>query len=166
MQNCAGTKNMHVGVKTGLFAAMGLLSVSGIAVFADYFGLFGIHNDTAVDFSEVRFRTIDADNGRLILNVRAKCTQKGNDNACTNRDSHMAGIIAIQIPLHYQLESTRLFEKSRSLIKAKDPYLHVFFIHPDYYTLNQMFQIEDLINQQGNEVVINMKPRNWDDPES
>ncbi len=157
---------MQKRIKTGLIIVASLLLTVGGAVSADYVGLFGSSSNIIVDFFEVRFRTVDADNGKLIINARAKCTQKWNDNACTNRDSQMTGIIAINIPVHYQLESTRLFEKNRTMIKSRDPDFHVFFVHNDYYTTNHTFQLEDILNNPGEEIVIKMSARIWENNES
>jgi len=135
------------------------LAVLGAVVVADFFGLLGVKQDVEVVFSEVRFKIIDTETGGLIVNARAKCTRRGSDNACTNRDSRTAGVIAINIPTNYAVEKTRLFEKNKALITPSDPNIHVFFIHNDYYHTNRTFNLADLVNDPGREIIIKMAPK-------
>ncbi len=145
--------------KTALISGLLGLTLLGAVVVADFFGLVGVKQDIEVMLFEVRFKIVDADTGGLIVNARAKCTRRGSDNACTNRDSRAAGVIAINIPARYAVEKTRLFEKNRALIPPSDPNIHVFFIHNDYYHSNRTFKLADIFNAAGREIVIKMAPK-------
>lgn len=75
------------------------LSFSGLFVTGDYFGLFGLKKYLVLAFAEASFKTIDQETGAPVLDVKIRCFQKGHDNACTQKESHITGIVIARIPV-------------------------------------------------------------------
>lgn len=111
------------GVAIGILAAF---------VIADYFAVFGTSRENRFDFYELTFKTVDEKTGAPVLDVHVRCFQKGNDNACTLKNSGKPGILAVNIPVTKNITRTLLFEKDVSIQETRDPKVHIMFIHNEY----------------------------------
>ena len=152
-------------VRLAIYIVSLLILVSGIFVTADYFSLFGTKLDVRLDFSEVRFRTLDADTGGVIMRVRVRCTQKHIENACTRRESHQVGVVSVHIPIQRVIKKTILFKKEEEIIKTLDPKIHIMLIPQNYPNQIQTLLMEDLYTNRVTEYVIKMSPRKWEEQE-
>lgn len=139
-------------------AAIGLIVLLGGGfVVADYLALFGTSTTTKLAFAEARFRTLDKDTGDLIIGARVRCFQRRNNNACTLRDSHQHGVVAVHVPYKRIVESTLLFTKTETIEKAADPRINIMFIHTEYMKETLSLQLDDIFNQPGKEYTVKMK---------
>ncbi len=146
-----------------IYSILSVALICGLFIAADYYSLFGTRTNVKLDFVEARFRTLDADTGKLVLNVGVRCFQKNNMNACTRRDSHRAGIVSVHIPVRRIIKKSVLFEKSEELIKASDPEIHIMLFHQNYHNPTETLLLADIYSNKVNEITVNMKPRIWDD---
>ncbi len=151
--------------KKTIIIIISLITVVALFVIADFNALFGTNKQTKLDFIETRFRTLDAETGALIIDVGVRCFQKNNDNACTRRDSHRAGIVSVHMPVRRVIERSILFKQSEEFIKTADPKLHMMFIHKDYYSTTKSLFVEDIYEQKENEYSVKMSPRKWEETE-
>ena len=105
-----------------LVALLVVLSLAGIFVAGDYFGLFGLKKYLVLDFIETSFKPVDKDTGAPILDVKLRCFQKGNGNACTQKESRLTGIVMARIPIQKLVWKSLLFKN-----KEEQPFhlLHV-----------------------------------------
>jgi len=135
-----------------------LMLISGLFIAADYFSLFGTKLDVRLDFSEVRFRTLDADTGGVVMNVGVRCTQKGIENACTRRESHQVGVVSVHIPVQRVIKKTFFFKKEEEIVKTLDPNIHIILIHHNHSILIKTLLMEDLYSNGVTEYVVKMSP--------
>jgi hypothetical protein len=152
-------------IKRVAYVVSFLIVVSGLFVTADYFSLFGTKLDVRLDFSEIRFRTLDADTGGIIMHVGVRCTQKHIENACTRRESHQVGVISVHIPVQRVIKKTILFDKAEEIVKTLDPKIHVMLIHQNYSNPIKTLLMEDLYSNRVTEYVIEMTPIKWEEKE-
>ena len=152
-------------VKKVVYGVSAILALAVIFIIADYFALFGTSTKIKLDFVETNIRTIDAETGSLVFEVGVRCFQHKNDNACTRRESHRAGVVSVHIPVRRVIKKTLLFKKSEELIKAKDPKIHIMLIHQDYYNPTKTVLLDDIYTQKVIDYTVEMKPRQWDLPE-
>ncbi len=149
-------------VRLSIYIVSFLMFVSGSFVVADYFSLFGTKLDVRLDFSEVRFRTLDADTGGIVMHVGVRCTQKHIENACTRRESHQVGVVSVHIPVQRVIKKTILFKKEEEIVKTLDPKIHIMLIHQNYRNQIQTLLMEDLYSNKVTEYVIKMSPIKWE----
>ncbi|MCZ6566610.1 MAG: hypothetical protein O6852_10895 [Gammaproteobacteria bacterium] len=133
-------------LKNSLLALSIVLGLAGLFVAGDYFGLFGLKKYLVLDFAESSFKPVDKETGAPVLEVRIKCFQKGNMNACTQKDSRTTGIIIARIPVQKLVWESLLFKNKEELVATNDPQLHMMFIHYNYNNPVETFTIEDLYN--------------------
>lgn len=133
-------------IKNGLIVAGILFGLSVLFVAGDYFGLFGLKKYLVLDFAEISFKPIEKETGTPIIDVRIKCFQKGNDNACTQKDSRTTGIIIARIPVQKLVWASLLFKNKEELVPTNDPLLHIMFIHYNYNNPVKSFAVEELYN--------------------
>ena len=122
-----------------------ILSLSGIFVTGDYFGLFGLKKYLVLDFAESSFKLVDKETGAPVIDVKIRCFQKGNSNACTQKESHSTGVI-IRIPVQKLVWESLLFKNKEELVPTNDPQIHIIFIHYNYNNPVETFIVEDLYN--------------------
>ena len=122
-----------------------ILSLSGIFVTGDYFGLFGLKKYLVLDFSESSFKPVDKETGAPVIDVKIRCFQKGNSNACTQKESRSTSVI-IRIPVQKLVWESLLFKNKEELVPTNDPQIHIMFIHYNYNNPVETFIVEDLYN--------------------
>jgi hypothetical protein len=147
-------------VKQNKIIVAGGIIVSGLLIFVigDYFTLFGTRLESRYDFLEMNFKPVDEDTGSPVINVHVRCFQKNNLNACTERDSHKAGILSINIPITKQVIKSILFEQDMKIQDTLDPKLHIMFIHQDYANPVETYQISEITSFR-NELIVVPMPR-------
>lgn len=131
--------------------------LSGLFVVGDYFGLFGLKKYLVLDFIETSFKPVEQETGAPILDVRIKCFQKGNDNACTQKDSRETGIIIARIPVQKLVWDSLLFKNKEELVASRDPQLHIMFIHYNYNNPVKSFEVESLFNKPVSKYPVTME---------
>ena len=122
-----------------------ILSLSGIFVTGDYIGLFGLKKYLVLDFAESSFKPVDKETGAPVIDVKIRCFQKGNSNACTQKESRSTSII-IRIPVQKLVWESLLFKNKEELVPTNDPQIHIMFIHYNYNNPVETFIVEDLYN--------------------
>ena len=138
-------------------ASLVVLGVSGLFMTVDYFGVFGLKKYLVLDFAESSFRPIDKETGAPVIDVKIRCFQKGNSNACTQKESRATGIIIVRVPLQKLVWETLLFKNKEELVATNDPQLHIMFIHYNYNNPVATFSIEDLYNNPVSKYSIKME---------
>lgn len=127
-------------------------------VIGDYFALFGTHVVNRYEFMEMNFKPVDGETGSPVLDVHVRCFQKNNHNACTERESHMTGILLINIPVIKQITKSILFQQDIKIQNAMDPKLHIMFIHPDYANPVETYLVPE-IPSYANELIVVQMPK-------
>ncbi len=151
--------NKKIKIIASIITALALL-VAGVVV-ADYFKLLGTTTNTYLDFIEVRVRTLDKANGNLIVGAGVRCYSRHNINACTLRDSHQAGIVAVHIPYRRIVESSLFFTKNEEIKKPSDKNINIIFIHNDYLNTHLGLNVDEMFENSGKEYVVKMPARDW-----
>lgn len=145
--------------KKQLIITVSILSVILLAfVIGDYFALFGTHVVTRHDFLEMNFKPVDGETGGPVLDVHVRCFQKNNHNACTQRESHMAGILLVNVPVLKEIKKSILFQQDVQIQGTLDPKLHIMFIHPDYANPVETYLVSEIPSYK-NELVVVRMPR-------
>ena len=134
-------------VKNILIALLVVLSLTGLFVTGDYFGLFGLKKYLVLDFAESSFKPVDKGSGASVIDVKIRCFQKGNSNACTQKESGSTGIVIARVPVQKLVWESLLFKNREELVATNDPKLHIMFIHYNYNNPVMTFTIEDLYNE-------------------
>ncbi len=149
-----------MSVKKKLVISTALVAVSiACFVLADYFALFGTSKTVELDFFEARFRTLDKDSGNLIFGAGVRCFQRKNFNACTLRDSHQAGVVAVHFPLKKVIEKSLLFTQNTTIEKAANPNMNMMFIHNNYANTKISMMLDDMFANPGKEYLVEMPAR-------
>ena len=138
-------------------ASIVVLGVAGLFMIVDYFGVFGLKKYLVLDFAESSFRPIDKETGAPVIDVKIRCFQKGNSNACTQKESRATGIIIVRVPVQKLVWETLLFKNKEELVATNDPQLHIMFIHYNYNNPVATFSIEDLYNNPVSKYSIKME---------
>ena len=134
-----------------------MLGVAGLFVTGDYFGVFGLKKYLVLDFAESSFRLVDKETGAPVIDVKIRCFQKGNNNACTQKESRTTGIIIVRVPVQKLVWESLLFKNKEELVATNDPQLHIMFIHYNYNNPVASFSIEDLYNDPVSKYSIKME---------
>lgn len=134
-----------------------MLGVAGLFVTGDYFGVFGLKKYLVLDFAESSFRPVDKETGAPVIDVKIRCFQKGNSNACTQKESRATGIIIVRVPVQKLVWESLLFKNKEELVATNDPQLHIMFIHYNYNNPVATFSIEDLYNDPVSKYSIKME---------
>ncbi len=148
---------MSKPIKNSLVVLSIVLGLAGLFVAGDYFGLFGLKKYLVLDFVESSFKPVDKETGAPVLEVKIKCFQKGNENACTQKDSRTTGIIIARIPVQKLVWESLLFKNKEELLATNDPQLHMMFIHYNYNNPVETFTIEDLYNDPVSKYPVKME---------
>jgi hypothetical protein len=144
-------------VRNILIASLVVPGLAGLFVTADYFGLFGLKKYLVLDFAESSFKPVDDETGAPVIDVKIRCFQKGNSNACTQKESRSTGIVIARIPVQKLVWETLLFKKKEEMVATNDPQLHIMFIHYNYKNPVATFTIEDLYNNPVSKYSIKME---------
>lgn len=121
-----------------------MLGLAGLFVTGDYFGVFGLKKYLVLGFAESSFRPVDKETGAPVIDVKIRCFQKGNSNACTQKESRSTGVIIVRVPVQKLVWESLLFKNKEELVATNDPQLHIMFIHYNYSNPVATFSIEDL----------------------
>jgi len=148
-------------VKRIIYSISSLLLAVGLFVIADYYTLFGTTIEKKLEFAEIRIRTLDKDSGAIVMNVGVRCFQKNNMNACTRRESHQLGVVAIHVPVQRGIKKTILFEKVNEIYKAVDPEIHIMLMHQNYHNPTKTILMENVYSNKVSEYIIEMPPITW-----
>ena len=133
-----------------------LLVASLLFVIADYFSLFGVKEIEKFDLVELNFVTIDEENGAPVTEVKARCFQKKNNNACALREGTGINSVSINIPVQKIQTRSILFEKEVRIKKTADPKIHIMFIHKDYANPVETIFIDELSALKERTITIKM----------
>ena len=133
-----------------------ILLCVAVFVIADYFTLFGTSKRVELDFVEARFRTVEKNTGNLVFGAGVRCFQKHNNNACTLRDSHQAGVVSVNVPVKRIIESSLLFTQNETIEKSADPKIHMMFIHNSHMKETVTLLLEDIFANPGKEYQVEM----------
>jgi len=134
-----------------------VLGLTGLFVTGDYFGLFGLKKYLVLDFVESSFKPVDKETGAPILDVKIRCFQQGNNNACTQKESRSTGIVLVRIPVQKLVWESLLFKNKEELVATNDPRLHIMFIHYNFTNPIETFVIEDLYNKSISKYPVKME---------
>ena len=143
-------------LKVSLISLITALSLSGLFVTGDYFGLYGLKKYLVLDFIESSFKPVDKETGAPVVDVKIRCFQKGNGNACTQKESRILGLVIARIPVQKLVWKSLLFNNKEELIPTNDPQLHIMFIHYNYINPVETFIVEDLYNNPVREYPVKM----------
>ena len=140
-----------------IFILTGLLFVAILLfVIADYFSLFGVKETEKYDLAELNFITIDEETGAPVSDVKVRCFQKKNNNACTQRETVGVNTVSINIPVQKIQTHSILFEKDVRVKKTADPKVHVMFIHKDYANPVETVFVDELLDLNERKITIKM----------
>lgn len=157
---------MNKKVKTSITVIIFLFVTIILFVSADYFELFGSTIEKRLSFAEVRFRTLDKETGKIIMNAGVRCFQRTNMNSCTLKDSHQVGIVSVNVPIQKAVKKTLLFKKAEEIYKSIDPDINIMIIHSDYHNPIVKMKMEELYSNSVIEKTIEMSPKDWGDSEA
>lgn len=123
-----------------------IFSLVALFVAGDYFGMFGLKKYLVLDFAEISFKPIEKETGAPVIDVKIKCFQKGNDNACAQKESRTTGTIIARIPVQKFVWKSLMFKNKEKLVTIDDPLLNIMFIHYNYKNPVETFVVEKLYN--------------------
>lgn len=126
-------------------------------VLADFYSLFGVKTFASNEYIEARFRTIDKQTGQLIAGVKVRCVQRGNSNACAQRDSGTRGVVSILLPGKKIISRTFLFIKSEQYKSPPQPVVQIIFVHPSYVSEFKAFKLMELFDKFGKPEVVSLE---------
>jgi hypothetical protein len=144
-------------VKNTVIVFAVVLGLAGLFVTGDYFGVFGLKKYLVLDFAESSFKPVDKETGAPVTDVKIRCFQKGNNNACTQKESRSSGVIIVRVPVQKLVWETLLFRNKEELVATNDPQLHIMFIHYNYDNPVATFTIEELYNNPVSKYSITME---------
>ncbi|NKB37066.1 MAG: hypothetical protein GKR93_07810 [Gammaproteobacteria bacterium] len=146
-------------IKKVIIIGLAMLVSAGIFVTADYAGLFGIKKTPEYDLREIKIRIADIKDNSPIVHTRAKCFQKMNDNACTQKVSGKVGIVSIMVPVIKYVSRSLLFDKGEQYLPTRDPELQVMLIHTDYMTHTITLNIAEHLSKPNSIKSVALHPR-------
>ena len=126
---------------------------------ADYVGLFGVRENPEYVLQEIKFRLSDKLDNSPIMGARTRCFQKGNRNACTQRDSGKLGVVSVLVPATRISTKTLLFERGHEYLRSKDPNIQIMLIHADFVSQVESININSHFNNPGKIYRVTMQPR-------
>lgn len=144
-------KRVGIGIGVILFITAGF-------VVADYFGWFGVERKSISEFVEFRVRTLDAETGRPVSNVKVRCFQYGTNNACGQPPSQTQGVVRINLFLEKKVRDSLLFRHSEGFAPIREKELRIMFIHTEYGKPVQRYAIPDLIANPNQTFTVEMPP--------
>ena len=131
-----------------------------VAVFmvADYFGLFGVYERTNTEFVEFSVRTVDAETGRPVSNVKVRCFQYTSNNACGQPPTKQRGVVRISLLVEKHVLKTLLFKKKVWYTPVNEDELRVMFIHTEYQKPVKRYNIPELMQHPEQTFTVEMSP--------
>lgn len=146
-------------LKKSLITSVIIIFLAIAFVLADYFAVFGTKFETSFDMVEAIFKPIDKKTGQVVLDeIRVRCTQKGVEEACTQKPSKYLGQLRVNVPVVRLKEKTLFFTKDEGAIKSTDPDLNVMLMSQKYSIQINTFSYEELINSsEVKEYIIEME---------
>lgn len=145
-------KNILIALLAGACIALAL-------ILADYSGLFGLKKHLVLDFIEASFSTRDKATGSPILEVKVKCFQKNNENACTQKNTSSDMLANIRIPVQKIVSESLLFRKNEELVSSLDPSINIMFIHKNYGSIIETFNIKQIHDRPMAEYPVRMEKK-------
>jgi hypothetical protein len=140
-----------------IFFITGIIFVlTTVFVAGDYYSLFGEKQIVNHDFIILNFKTIDEETGALVIDVKTRCFQTNNRDACTQRNSHKLGLVSINVPMQKIITKSYLFNHDSKIRETLDPKLHVMFIHPDYASPVETIYVDEFEEISKKEMVVSM----------
>ena len=133
-----------------------ILVIFSTIIIGDYYALFGVRQVNKADFIEMNFKTIDEESGRRIAEVKARCFQKGNKNACTQRDSGKRGIVSVNIPVQKIITKSFLFDHDVKLSDDTESKIHIMFFVQDYANTVETIYMDELLDLATSELSVQM----------
>lgn len=143
--------------KTLSILAIVALLVGGF-VGADYFGLFGIHEDSMTEFVEFRVRTLDAETGREITGVHIRCFQYGTNNACGQPPSRERGVVRVSLLVEKHVRESLLFQHDVRYSPIKEDELRIMYIHTEYDKPVQRYSISEMMEHPDQLFTVELPP--------
>ena len=113
-------------------------------ILADFFKIFGTTEKTNFEIIELNFRMVNSDSGAPVTDVHVRCFQKGNNNACTEKESPGIGIVTVGVPINMIVTRSLLFNQETRVQKTADPKLHIMFIHNNYNNPVKTIMVSDV----------------------
>ncbi len=144
--------------KRPLAVLVGIVCLAGMFVAADYLGLFGVRESTSTDFFDFRVRTLDAETGREIGDVKIRCFQYGTTNACGQPPSRERGVVRVSLLVEKHVRESLLFTHAVRYSPVREEELRIMFIHGDYDKPVQRYDIPDLLARPERTFSVEMKP--------
>ncbi len=146
--------NKKIGL-TGTF----LIITATIFAVGDYFGIFGVRENPEYALQEIKLRLSDKLDNSPIMGAKARCFQKGNGNACTQRDSGKLGVVSVLVPATRISTKTLLFERGHEYLRSKDPNIQIMLIHADFVNQVESIDINSHFNNPEKIYRVKMQPR-------
>ncbi len=144
-------------VKTTVAALSVTLVLVSIFVIGDYFALFGLKKYLVLDFIEASFKPVNKETGAPVIDVKIRCFQMGNNNACTQKESRSIGIVIARIPIQKLVWKSILFKNKEEVVPPKDPRLQIMFIHYNYINPVETLVVEDIVQSPVIKKVVKME---------
>ncbi|MDZ7736982.1 MAG: hypothetical protein U5P41_13465 [Gammaproteobacteria bacterium] len=144
--------------KRFIVAAAAVIALSAGLVVADYFGAFGISKDSNTEFVEFNVRTVDAETGRKIGNVKVRCFQYTSNNACGQPPGREHGVVRISLLVEKHVKESLLFRKEVRYTPVNENELRVMFIHTEYQKPVRRYNIPELIEHPDQVFTVEMAP--------
>lgn len=137
-----------------------LAVVIALAIFvvADYFGVFGIEEHAMTDFVEIRVKTIDAETGRVIPDVKVTCFQFNTQHACGQPPSRERGVVRIHLLVEKHVRESLLFTHGVRYTPVLEKELRIMYIHGDYEKPVKRYNIPELIKSGKRSFRVEMTP--------
>lgn len=140
-----------------VFAAAAV-TLSAVLIVADYFGVFGIREYSNTEFVEFSVRTVDAETGRKIGNVKVRCFQYNTRNACGQPPGREHGVVRISLLVEKHVKESLLFQKEVRYTPVNEDELRVMFIHTEYQKPVRRYNIPELIQHPDQVFTVEMAP--------
>lgn len=144
--------------KRPLTVLVGIVCLAGMFVIADYLGLFGVREKTSTDFVDFQVRTLDAETGRKIDDVKIRCFQYSTNNACGQPPSREHGVVRVSLLVEKHARESLLFTHAVRYSPVNEEELRIMFIHGDYDKPVQRYDIPELLAQPKRTFTVEMKP--------
>lgn len=140
------------------FGALGVVCLAGLFVAADYAGLFGVYEDAMTEFVEFKVRTLDAETGRKISDVKIRCFQYGTNNACGQPPSNERGVVRVSLLVEKHVRKSLLFTRKVWYSPIIENELRIMYIHGDYDKPVQRYDISELMKKPDQTFTVEMSP--------
>lgn len=141
-----------------MFGVLGAACLAVVIVAADYLGLFGIHEDSMTEFVEFKVKTLDAETGRKISDVKIRCFQYGTNNACAQPPSNERGVVRVSLLVEKHVCKSLLFTQKVWYSPIIEDELRIMYIHGDYHKPVQRYDIPELMENPEQIFTVELPP--------